>query len=171
MVSKRDILGVAVATIIIGLALGVVYYYYVEPSSHGGRVVTGGSGGGGGGARSTPSGSTSVVVRVVQTGPLPDSPSDFSPLNFTVTEGERVTISFNNTDTQAHELVIPQFDVTTGVVNGGTTVSISFTPDRIGSFAYFQPVGPCSPGTPSPSIACPRMEIFNGTMTVLPAPR
>jgi plastocyanin len=172
MVSRREILGVAVATIIIVLALGVVYYYYVEPSSHGGPVVTGsGSGDGGDGGRSTPSSSTSVVVRVVETGPLPNSPLDFSPLNFTVTEGEQVTISFNNTDTQAHELVIPQFDVTTGVVKGGTTVSISFTPDRIGSFAYFQPVGPCSPGNPSPSIACPRMEIFNGTMTVLPSPR
>jgi plastocyanin len=173
MVSRRDILGVAVATVIIVLALGVVYYYYVEPCSHGGPVVTGGSssnGDGGGGVRSTPSSSTSVVVRVVETGPLPNSPLDFSPLNFTVTEGEQVTISFNNTDTQAHELVIPQFDVTTGVVNGGSTVSISFTPEEIGSFAYFQPMGPCSPGNPSPSIACPRMEIFNGTMTVLPAP-
>jgi plastocyanin len=172
MVSKRDILGVAVATIVLVLALGVVYYYYVEPPSQGGPVVTGGSssGDGGGGARSTPSSSISVVVRVVEIGPLPNSPLDFSPLNFTVTEGEQVTISFNNTDTQAHELVIPQFDVTTGVVKGGSTVSISFTADMIGSFSYFQPVGPCSPGNPSPSIACPRMEIFNGTMTVLPAP-
>jgi Cupredoxin-like domain len=101
----------------------------------------------------------------------PNSPLNISPLNFSVTEGQQVAISFNNTDTQAHELVIPQFDVTTGAVKGGSTVSISFTPDTIGSFPYFQPRGPCSPGNPSPSTAHPGMEVFNGTMTVLPASR
>jgi hypothetical protein len=105
----------------------------------------------------------------VGTGPSSNAPMNFSPLNFTVTEGEHVTIALNNTDNQPHELVIPQFNLTTGVVQGGTTVRVSFVPNRAGNFPFYQPVGPCSPGNASPPIACPRVEIFNGTMTVLPS--
>src|ERR1019366_9070649 len=117
MVSKRIIISTVV--IVAVLAVGIVYY--VSTASYIGTVAT---------TTTTKSTTTSVIVNIVGTGPSSNAPMNFSPLNFTVTEGEHVTIALNNTDNQPHELVIPQFNLTTGVVQGGTTVRVSFVPNR-----------------------------------------
>ena len=54
-----------------------------------------------------------------------------------------MTIVFDNTDDGPHELQIPALDVSTGIVQGGQTARVVFTPEKVGTFAYDQPQGAC----------------------------
>jgi heme/copper-type cytochrome/quinol oxidase subunit 2 len=65
----------------------------------------------------------------------------FRPQNFTVTEGEHVTIVLYNNGDVPHQLAIPQFNVTTGIVQAGQTVRVVFVPNKAGTFAYDEPTG------------------------------
>jgi len=74
----------------------------------------------------------------------------FAPANFTVTEGQHVTIVFDNTDDGPHEFQIPAFGVSTGIVQAGESVSVNFVPNKVGAFIVVQPcpqggLGPCPP--------------------------
>jgi hypothetical protein len=95
-------------------------------------------------------------------------PDAFYPLNFTVKQGQHVTIAFDNTDDGPHELVIPAYNVTTGIVQGGSTVRVSFVASKAGVFPFFQPNGVCNAGGISPQQGgCTGQQITNGNMTVL----
>jgi cupredoxin-like protein len=95
-------------------------------------------------------------------------PDAFDPLNFTVIQGQHVTLVFDNTDDGPHELVIPAYNVTTGIVQGGQTVRVNFVADKAGIFPFFQPQGVCNAGGLSPQQGgCTGDQITNGNMTVL----
>src|ERR1700758_3373116 len=49
------------------------------------------------------------------------NPDAFIPNNFTVTQGQHVTLVFENEDDGPHELVIPGYGLSTGIVQGGQT--------------------------------------------------
>jgi hypothetical protein len=63
------------------------------------------------------------------------------PWNFTVREGQRVTLVFVNRGSAPHELAISQLGVNTGAVNAGATETISFVPSMVGTFIVMQPCG------------------------------
>jgi len=119
------------------------------------------------------SGANSVIVNIEVTAGLygenaSQFPDEFLPQNFTVTEGQHVTIVFDNTDDGPHELVIPQFGVTTGIVQGGQTVRVSFVPNQVGTFGFDQPQGVCDYGNLSAQQGgCTGVQETNGNMTVL----
>jgi Cupredoxin-like domain len=95
-------------------------------------------------------------------------PDAFYPLNFTVKQGQHVTIVFDNTDDGPHELAIPAFGVNTGIVQGGSTVRVQFVADKVGIFPFFQPAGVCNAGGITPQQGgCTGQQITNGNMTVL----
>jgi hypothetical protein len=95
-------------------------------------------------------------------------PDAFYPLNFTVKQGQHVTIAFDNTDDGPHELVIPAYNVNTGIVQGGQTVRVSFVADKAGVFPFFQPDGVCNAGGISPQQGgCTGNQITHGNMTVI----
>ena len=91
----------------------------------------------------------SVTVNIVVTAGLLGQNSTYdtyAPRNFTVTEGQHVTIVVQNTDDGPHSLTIPQFNVNTGILQGGQTGRVSFTPNQVGTFEYFEPAGVCNSG-------------------------
>jgi plastocyanin len=93
----------------------------------------------------------------------------FEPRSLTVTEGEHVTIVFYNNDDVPHQLVIRQFNVSTGIVRPGQTSTATFVPDEVGDFTFNEPLGSCCIG-PIPEIppgGCCGVEHNNGTLTVL----
>jgi hypothetical protein len=95
-------------------------------------------------------------------------PDAFYPLNFTVKQGQHVTIAFDNTDDGPHEMVLPAYNVDTGIVQGGQTVRVSFTADKVGVFPFYQPAGACNAGGITPAQGgCTGAQITNGNMTVL----
>jgi uncharacterized cupredoxin-like copper-binding protein len=97
----------------------------------------------------------------------PDSENvfdDFSPQNFTVTEGQHITLVFRNTDDTPHELAIPALNLATGVVPGGQVVRIVFVPDRVGTFGFGQPSGMCDLNVPKGTVCT---DLMNGNVTVL----
>ncbi|HEV2389135.1 MAG TPA: cupredoxin domain-containing protein [Nitrososphaerales archaeon] len=90
----------------------------------------------------------STTVTIVATGSPPQgslgAPEQglvFAPANFTVRDGQRVTLVFVNRGSAPHELVIPQMGVDTGVVNVGATKSVSFVAGTVGTFFDMQPCG------------------------------
>ncbi len=84
----------------------------------------------------------------------------FTPANFTVKEGQQVTLVFVNRDSTPHELVIPAFGVSTQIVNAGSTVSVYFVPNKGGTFIVTQP---CGAGPPQDVLPC-NIQVY---MTVL----
>jgi plastocyanin len=104
----------------------------------------------------------SVTVDIeVTNGTVQNGAADaFSPRNFTVVEGQHVTVVFENNDDNAHELVIPQFGVSTGIVQGGSSTRVNFVPTQAGTFDYFEPQGVCG--------SCTGAQETSGNMTVLP---
>ncbi len=96
------------------------------------------------------------------------NPDAFIPNNATVKQGQRVTLVFVNEDDGPHELVIPALGVTTGIVQGGQTVRVSFVPSTTGTFAWNQPAGACNYGGISPQQGgCTGDQLTNGNLTVL----
>jgi hypothetical protein len=147
--------GSVILAVVIVAVLAVSGGYYISTVS--------GNGGGG----------NSVIVNIEVTPGLFGEnasafPDEFLPQNFTVTEGQHVTIVFDNTDDGPHELVIPAFGVTTGIVQGGQTFRVSFVPNQVGTFEYSQPAGACNYGGITPQQGgCTGNQETNGNMTVL----
>jgi len=116
------------------------------------------------------SNSRSVTVTIqVTSGTLQNGAADvFEPRNFTVTEGQQVTIVFENTDDGPHELTIPAFGVSTGIVQGGQTARVIFVPNQTGNYEYLEPQGVCDAnGISAAQGGCTGVQETNGNMTVL----
>jgi len=125
--------------VLIGIGLFVFYYFDTMPGSP----------------------LDPVKVRIVATPLLQNGPASvFLPLNFTVTEGQHVSLTFVNQDDSPHELVIPGLSVTTGIVNAGGTARVTFIPDQVGRFVFGQP-------TSDGLLSGPGPLSMNGTVTVL----
>jgi Cupredoxin-like domain len=96
------------------------------------------------------------------------NPDAFIPNNFTVTQGQHVTLVFGNEDDGPHELVIPGYGVSTGIVQGGQTVRVNFVANEAGVFPWNQPEGACNYGGIAPQQGgCTGNQLTNGNMTVL----
>ena len=144
MISRPAILAIAVA-----LLLLVSAGYYISSVS-GNQGVT-------------------IDMEVTSGTPQNGAADKFLPANFNVTEGERVTIVFDNTDDGPHELQIPALGVSTGIVQGGQAFRVVFVPEQVGTFAYDQPIGVCDYGGLSYAQGgCTGQQETNGTVTVLP---
>jgi plastocyanin len=146
MISRPALLAIAIA-----LLLLVSAGYYIAHLG-GGQGVT-------------------IDMEVTSGTPQNGAADKFLPATFNVTEGERVTVVFDNTDDGPHELQIPEFQVSTGIVQGGQTARVVFVPEKIGTFAYDQPIGVCDYGGLSYAQGgCTGQQETNGTVTVLPPP-
>jgi heme/copper-type cytochrome/quinol oxidase subunit 2 len=113
--------------------------------------------------------SSAVTVNILVTSGTPQNgaPDEFVPQNFTVTEGQHVTIVFDNTDDGPHAYEIPALGVSTGIVQGGQTVRVSFVPTKSGTFSSDQPPGACVSAA-NPTASCTGAQLTNGFVTVLP---
>jgi uncharacterized cupredoxin-like copper-binding protein len=138
MVSRRVILAVFVVAV---LAVSAAYYI---------SSVSGGS-----------KNSVTVVIQVTSGTAQNGAADAFSPRNFTVVEGQHVTLVFENDDDDTHELVIPHFGVDTNIVQGGSSTRVVFVPNETGVFEYFEPPGVCG--------SCTGAQETSGNMTVLPS--
>jgi len=140
MVSKAPVLAVVIAAILV--VSGAYYFYSTSAASQG-----------------------SVTINIIVTnGTTKNGQADtYSPRNFTVTLDQHVTILFDNTDDDPHELTIPAFNVNSGVVQGGSSVRITFTPNKAGTFEMTEPPGVCS----LPGGQCTGAQEMTGNMTVL----
>jgi plastocyanin len=150
VVKRSVILGVVVAALLVASG----GYYFINTTS--------GSSG------------NSTTVTIIGSTPglygqnASQNPDAFIPNNFTVTQGQHVTLVFVNEDDGPHELVIPAYSVTTGIVQGGQTVRVSFVADKAGVFPWNQPEGACNYGGISPEQGgCTGNQLTNGNMTVL----
>lgn len=136
MVSRLLILAVVVIVVLAGSS-----FYYINTVS------------------ASSKNSVTVDIMVTDGTPQNGAPDEFFPHFFTVTEGQHVTIVFDNTDDDPHELAIPAFNVNTGVVPSGITTRVSFVPDQTGVFPYYEPAGLCG--------NCTGAQETWGNMTVL----
>ena len=89
----------------------------------------------------------------------------YSPDNFTVAQGERVTLAVLNTDDNTHGLVITAFGVDTGKILPGDTARVSFIANQTGTFKFFEPPGYCTGGVGK---VCNSLQHMIGNMTVEP---
>lgn len=64
----------------------------------------------------------------------------FKPNEIKVKKGEKVTITFNNTE-GVHDFVIDEFNVKTEKIDAGAKTTVEFTPDKTGSFEFYCSVG------------------------------
>jgi plastocyanin len=109
---------VLVLTVIVAILLVTASYYYLVSAQ-----------------------SNSVTVTIAANdGPQGDGVG-FVPTNFTVKEGQSVTIVFVNHGSRPHQLFIPVFHVSMGIVVGGATTRVSFTPNMVGTFSFGEPPG------------------------------
>jgi plastocyanin len=110
--------------------------------------------------------SETIQMEVTSGTPQNGAPDAFLPASFTVTEGDHVTIVFDNTDDGPHEFAIPAFGVNTGVVQGGSTARVVFVPNKLGTFGYDQPAGTCEDAQ-DPAVSCTGAQLTNGNVTVI----
>jgi plastocyanin len=110
--------------------------------------------------------SETIDMEVTSGTPQNGAPDAFLPANFTVTEGDHVTIVFDNTDDGPHEFQIPALGVSTGIVQGGQTARVVFVPNKLGTFAYDQPQGACVSQI-DPASSCTGAQLTNGNVTVI----
>jgi heme/copper-type cytochrome/quinol oxidase subunit 2 len=112
----------------------------------------------------SPGNSVQVYIQIV--GGVGSNTTDtYAPDNFTVAQGEHVTLVVLNTDDNTHGLVIPQFKVDTGVIPSGNTVRVPFVADQTGTFEFYEPPGYCTGGVGN---ACNSLQRMTGNMTVIP---
>jgi len=110
---KRRSLLLAAAIVVILLIVTSTYYFVLLP------------------------GASATTVTIVATGG--QQYGAFTPANFTAKEGQRVALVFVNSGSAPHELQIPALSVSTGIVNAGATMRVSFTPNKVGTFGFDQP--------------------------------
>ncbi len=148
---RRDVALSIVVVVVLALSGG---YYFINVSSA--------------------SSANSTTVTIIGSTPglygenATQNPDAFLPRQFTVQEGQHVTLVFENQDDGPHQLVIPAFNVNTGIVQGGQTVRVNFVPDKLGTFAFSQPPGACDAGGLTPQQGgCTGNQETNGNMTVI----
>lgn len=64
----------------------------------------------------------------------------FAPKTLTVKKGQPVEITFTNAG-GAHDFVINEFTVKTQILASGKSETVTFTPDKTGTFDYYCSVG------------------------------
>lgn len=74
--------------------------------------------------------------------------TSLSPSSMTARRTESVSIRVTNQGSKPHNLVIKDFYIFTQNLNPGQSVSVSFTPDKTGTFPVYSDVG----GKPEPGI-------------------
>ena len=118
---------------------------------------------------SSSGGSSAATINMIVTDGTPQNggPDQILPTSITMTVGDHYIIVFDNTDDGPHEEVIPALGFTTQIVQGGTTERVAFTPDKAGTFEYYQPAGSCV-SISDPAVSCTGVQDMNGTLTVLP---
>ena len=65
----------------------------------------------------------------------------FSPSTITVSEGEKIALTFKNVGSFPHNFVIDELDVKTETINAGEEDTIEFVADKSGTFAFYCGVG------------------------------
>lgn len=65
----------------------------------------------------------------------------FTPSEITVKKGEKVTLTFKNTGSTAHEFVIAGLGLSTKRINPGVEDTVEFTPEKTGEFTFICSVG------------------------------
>jgi uncharacterized cupredoxin-like copper-binding protein len=149
---RRDII-LAVVVIVILAASGGYYFFNVSNTNSGNTTTE------------TIIGSTPGLYGQNAT----TNPDAFIPNNFTVKQGTHVVLVFENEDDGPHEMVIPGYGVTTGIVQGGQTVRVNFVANKVGVWAWDQPAGACNAGGLTPQEGgCTGEQLTNGNMTVTP---
>jgi uncharacterized cupredoxin-like copper-binding protein len=149
---RRDVILAVVVVVVLAVSGG---YYFTNVSSNGSAYST----------TVTIIGSTPGLFGENST----QYPDAFIPNNFTVKQGTHVTLVFENEDDGPHEMVIPGYGVTTGIVQGGQTVRVNFVANKVGIFAWDQPAGACDAGGLTPQEGgCTGEQLTNGNMTVTP---
>jgi len=115
---------------------------------------------------SSNSSATSITVNIQIVGGVGAGTVDtYSPDNFTVTEGQHVTLAVLNTDDNTHGLVIRPFGVDTGIILPGDTTRVNFVANQTGTFEFFEPPGYCTGGVGK---VCNSAQQMTGNMTVIP---
>jgi len=111
--------------------------------------------------------SNCVTVNItIVGGDTANSTDTYSPDNFTVTEGQHVTLVVLNTDDNTHGLKIDQFGVDTGIIQSGASEREQFVPNQAGTFTYYEPPGYCTGGVGN---VCNSEQDMIGNMTVIPS--
>jgi plastocyanin len=65
----------------------------------------------------------------------------FSPKMIEVTRGEEVKLVYKNTGKLPHDLVLTELGVKTNVIAGGKEDTVTFTPEKSGTFTFYCSVG------------------------------
>ena len=131
--------------VIVGAAVAAGEYYQMSGSS---------------------SSSSSLLVNIEIIGtPAAGTIDYYSPNNFTVRQGQTVTLAILNTDDNTHGLVMRAFSVDTGKINPGHTDRVTFVANQTGTFEFFEPAGYCTGGLGN---HCNSIQHMTGNMTVLP---
>jgi heme/copper-type cytochrome/quinol oxidase subunit 2 len=89
----------------------------------------------------------------------------YVPANFTVTEGQNVTLVILNTDDNRHGIAIPQFGLKNTLIPPGDTIRVWFVANETGVFKYSEPAGDCAGGFGG---VCNSVQHMWGWITVLP---
>lgn len=89
--------------------------------------------------------SQNTTASTEPTGPVKEFTVDgtnfaFNPNKITVNKGDTVKITFKDDD-GAHNLVIPDYNVSTKLISEGSQDTIQFIADKAGTFEYFCSVG------------------------------
>jgi len=94
-----------------------------------------------------------------------DGTDYYVPANFTVRQGQIVTLAVFNTDDNTHGLAIPAFNVDTGIIKHGITARVTFTANEVGTFPLNEPAGYCTGGNGN---VCNSAQDLKGSLTVIP---
>jgi|SRR5271155_1717773 len=118
---------------------------------------------------SSSGGNSASIIKMQATDGTPQNgaPDQILPIKITVTQGQHYIVVFENTDDGPHEEVIPALGFSTNIVQGGQTTRVAFTPDKAGTYEFFQPLGACV-SVSDPEVSCTGAQDMNGTLTVLP---
>lgn len=92
-------------------------------------------------ATTTPSTASSAATHAtVQKFTVTSSNFMFTPKTLTVKKGQPVEITFKNSE-GTHDFVIDEFKIKTQMVQSGQSETVTFTPDKAGTFDYYCSVG------------------------------
>jgi len=116
--------------------------------------------------KSSSGSSSNLLVNITIIGtPAAGTVDFYLPNNFTVREGQHVTLAVLNTDDNTHGLVMRAFGVDTGKIPPGQTYRVSFVANQTGTFEFFEPPGYCTGGLGN---VCNSIQHMTGNMTVAP---
>lgn len=115
---------------------------------------------------SSSSSSSNLVVNISIIGtPAAGTIDYYLPNNFTVRQGQQVTLAVLNTDDNTHGLVMRAFGVDTGKIPPGHTDRVTFVANQTGTFEFFEPPGYCTGGLGN---VCNSIQHMTGNMTIVP---